>query len=297
MAFLKNCQEKIRSAKAALEEREKARHPDKEIDGKKQISFADHDANIMGKSGTGYSYAYNVQISVDSEYQIIVGQHVSQRANDYNEVAPALAQIKYQCGQLPEIMSMDNGYYSGENLATLEENKVEAYVAPNRKDKKGEPIKESTRKLKKSDFVYDKEKDCFCCPQKQALEFDRQASTRRYYRAEESACASCVLKNRCTKSTARTITTDGRDAERERMVERMEQAESKAIYDKRKVIVEPVFGQLKNTGFRGFSVRGKDKVKGESSLMSAAHNLKKMVSAYSRGLLREVDGKWVSMAT
>ena len=79
------------------------------------------------------------------------------------------------------------------------------------------------------------------------------------------------------------------------MVERMEQAESKTIYDKRKVIVEPVFGQVKNTGFRGFSVRGKDKVGGEFSLVSAAHNIKKIVGAFSRGLLREVDGKWVSM--
>jgi len=29
------------------------------------------------------------------------------------------------------------------------------------------------------------------------------------------------------------------------------------IYGQRKTIVEPVFGQIKNSGFRGFSVRGK----------------------------------------
>ena len=42
----------IRSAKAALEAREAALHPDQtpgDIDDKKQISFADHEARIMGK--------------------------------------------------------------------------------------------------------------------------------------------------------------------------------------------------------------------------------------------------------
>jgi len=40
---------------------------------------------------------------------------------------------------------------------------------------------------------------------------------------------------------------------------KMEEKSSKEIYKKRKVIVEPVFGQIKNTGFRGFSVRGHGK--------------------------------------
>jgi len=66
----------------------------------------------------------------------------------------------------------------------------------------------------------------------------------------------------------------------------MAQAESKAIYKRRKVIVEPVFGHIKNGGFRRFSVRGKDKVAGEFSLVCAAHNLKKVVKAAMTGLVR-----------
>ncbi len=67
------------------------------------------------------------------------------------------------------------------------------------------------------------------------------------------------------------------------MKERMEQADSKAIYQRRKVIVEPVFGHIKNSGFRRFSIRGKDKVAGEFSLVCAAHNMKKMVRAIMTG--------------
>jgi transposase len=66
----------------------------------------------------------------------------------------------------------------------------------------------------------------------------------------------------------------------------MEREESKEIYKQRKVIVEPVFGQTKNGGFRGFSVRGFSKVAGEFSLVCAAHNMKKMVKAIITGAVR-----------
>ena len=66
----------------------------------------------------------------------------------------------------------------------------------------------------------------------------------------------------------------------------MEQQSSKELYSKRKVIVEPVFGQIKNSGFRGFSVRGKEKVAGEFSLVCATHNFKKIAKAIFTGLVR-----------
>ena len=55
---------------------------------------------------------------------------------------------------------------------------------------------------------------------------------------------------------------------------------AKVIYGKRKTIVEPVFGQIKNSGFRGFCVRGKEKVAGEFSMVCAAPAFKKAGSRY-----------------
>jgi len=74
----------------------------------------------------------------------------------------------------------------------------------------------------------------------------------------------------------------------------MEQQTSKDIYSKRKVIVEPVFGQIKNSGFRGFSVRGKEKVAGEFSRVCAAHNFKKIAKAIVRGLIRPEFGNFTT---
>ena len=54
-------------------------------------------------------------------------------------------------------------------------------------------------------------------------------------------------------------------------------AEGRALYALRKQTPEPVFGIIKSVlGFRQFSLRGLDKVRGEWSLVTMAWNLKRM---------------------
>ncbi|MCY3768530.1 MAG: transposase [Gammaproteobacteria bacterium] len=64
---------------------------------------------------------------------------------------------------------------------------------------------------------------------------------------------------------------------------------------KNKVIVEPLFGQIRNGRFRGFSVRGKEAVSGEFSLVCTAHNLKKIVKAAMTDWVRPESGNWTMM--
>ena len=125
---------KIKAAKQALEEREEQLNPGKDIDDKKQISFADTQARIMGKKGR-FDYAYNVQISVDADLQIIVAQHISQSANDKQELEPGLKAIEDKAGRLPEQLSADNGYFSGNNLQALEQRVINAYIATDKGEK------------------------------------------------------------------------------------------------------------------------------------------------------------------
>jgi len=150
---------KIKEAKEALEKREQELNPGKEIEDKKQISFADKEARIMGKKGS-FDYSYNGQISVDEDNQIIVGQHLTQNANDKQEVEPALEEIKETTDDLPDKMSLDNGYMSGDNLESFDGKDIDVYVATGKGEKKDQrPIEESNRKIKKSDFIYDEDRD------------------------------------------------------------------------------------------------------------------------------------------
>jgi transposase len=64
---------------------------------------------------------------------------------------------------------------------------------------------------------------------------------------------------------------------KDRMAQKLASSEGKAIYARRKVIVEPVFGQIKEArGFRRFSLRGKQKVACEWALVCLTHNLVKL---------------------
>jgi len=281
---------KIQEAKEALEKREEELNPGKPIEDKKQISFADMDARIMGKKGSGFGYDYNPQISVDEDNQIIIGQHVSQNANDKKELEPALEAIQETTGQLPDKLSMDNGYLSGDNLEVIQNSGVDAYVATNKGEKKNKvPLDECERKVVKSDFEYDEANNSFNCPGGQKLIMISESSDGvRKYQGDAEVCTKCPFIKRCcqsTKGAARTITTDDKEPQRLLMNQKMEEEDSKEIYKQRKVIVEPVFGQIKNTGFRGFSVRGKEKVAGEFSLVCATHNLKKMIKAVFKGVI------------
>jgi DDE family transposase len=63
----------------------------------------------------------------------------------------------------------------------------------------------------------------------------------------------------------------------ERMAAKVRTPEGKALYARRKVIVEPVFGQIKEArGFRRFLLRGLAKIRGEWRLVCLTHNLLKL---------------------
>jgi hypothetical protein len=252
----------------------------------------------MGKKGD-FDYRYNGQISVDSKGQIIVGQHLSQNANDKQELRPALEQVEETTGELPEKLSADNGYMSGDNLDALDGSTVDAYVATDKGEKKNKvPLSESERKLVKADFDYNEQENTFTCPGGQILEMTKVSKDgNQTYQGNAEICGNCPYQGRCCQSkngNARTITCDDKEPLRQQMNRKMEEDSAKAIYKERKVIVEPVFGQIKNMGFRGFSVRGKDKAAGEFSLVCAVHNIKKIAKAMFRGVIRPENGKLVA---
>jgi len=64
---------------------------------------------------------------------------------------------------------------------------------------------------------------------------------------------------------------------KERMAAKVRTPDGKALYARRKVIVEPVFGQIKEArGFRRFLLRGLEKIRGEWRLVCLTHNLLKL---------------------
>jgi hypothetical protein len=104
---------------------------------KDQYNFTDPESRIM-KGADGFVQAYNAQAAVEPDLQLIVGQTVTQAANDKQQLMPLVEVIEQQSGQRPEEVLADSGYCSEQNLEALEsvsnpERRIEGYVATERK--------------------------------------------------------------------------------------------------------------------------------------------------------------------
>ena len=147
LRFRKRRLQKIEEAKQALEEearkeaqaaRPAADHPkavpDAQVKPKAQRNFTDADSRIMKDGATkAFEQAFNGQVAVDSEYQVIVAAGVTQECNDKHQVEPMVERMKANLGGVcPKQMSLDNGYYSDENVEFLRQAGIDAYIATGR---------------------------------------------------------------------------------------------------------------------------------------------------------------------
>jgi len=130
--------EKIGEAKRVLEERAREQAKRKgqseaeaKPEAKMQYNFSDPESRIM-KGSESFVQAYNVQIGVEPDLQLIVGQLVTQDANDKQQMQPVIEAIREQSGQKPAEVVSDSGYCSDANLSYLEEKKIEGFVAVDR---------------------------------------------------------------------------------------------------------------------------------------------------------------------
>jgi transposase len=146
---------KIQEAKRAVEQRardkaaaEGANPKQARPQDKDQYNFTDPQSRIM-KGADGFVQAYNAQAAVEPKLQLIVGQTVTQAANDKEQLIPMLATMEEQSGQRPDDVLADSGYGSEKNLDALnsEENperRIDGYIATERQ--KHDEYKESCPK-------------------------------------------------------------------------------------------------------------------------------------------------------
>jgi len=142
---------KIKQAKKVVEQRarDKAAEEGKSAeeakrakpDDKDQYNFTDPESRIM-KGADGFVQGYNAQAAVEPTLLLIVGQSVTEAANDKQQLMPMVELIEQQSGQCPQAILADNGYGSEENLEHLEsadqpERKIEGFIATG-KQKHGE---------------------------------------------------------------------------------------------------------------------------------------------------------------
>ncbi len=203
------------------------------------------------KSKDGFVQAYNAQIAVDSQAQIIVAQDVTQSAVDSGQLVPMTDAIETNLGRKPEQLSADAGYCSEANLEALENRGIDGYVATGRA----------------RDAVDDKGSDDDDVPgaPNPVSGSKPQPSTRAQAEPKPAAAPTRV----------------------EAMRAKLKAGGHASPYRLRKQLPEPVFGQIKQArGFRQFLLRGFDNIRTEWAIVCTAHNLLKLAQGWTLSAAR-----------
>jgi transposase len=99
---------------------------------KDQYNFTDPESRIMKNStDKGFDQHYNVQVAVDQDSRLIVGNTVSNHVNDQGEAIPTVDAIPTEVGK-PKAAALDKGYWSPTNVEELQGRGIEPYIATGR---------------------------------------------------------------------------------------------------------------------------------------------------------------------
>lgn len=245
----------------------------------KKINVTDPEAPLMRDGHGRIEPAYNGQIAVDSENQIIVAAAITRNEADNSELRPMMEQVKENLGSLPEQGSADAGYFSYDNLEYAL-GKIDLYL-PDPLLRALSTDKEGKFQYEKSRFRYDAKADLYICPEGRFLRkhgvMKRQGKPPlTVYRGD--SCGGCPVRQKCTKRPVREVFRDVREELMAAMRAKLQTEEGKKIYNKRMFTVEPVFGDMKwNRTKVMMSMRGELKTNGEFCLMCLVHNVKKII--------------------
>jgi transposase len=182
--------------------------------GLKKLSRTDEDARFLRQRGDKFVLGYSAEIAVSDDH-LILAQRVTQNAADNASLVPLIDAVEQNCGDTPDEVLADSGFFSIDNLNQLEQRGINAYVPDSN--------------------------------MAQALNLGTRCRTR--------ACAPA----------------------HRRMRAKLRSPGGQAEYARRKAVVEPVFGVLKQQrGMRQFRTRGLERVQCELSLATLAYNITRL---------------------
>ena len=289
---------KIRALRGRLEAEQRAAQglaDDQQptIADKEQRSFADGDARMMLLKRGDYGYAYNAQAAGDETSGIIVDADLTNVGPDMSHLPGLVSQVRTLRAiaglagvdrATSTTVSADAGYFSHDNAAA-DGAGIDLLIAAGRADPAARPTKDGTV-FSLEAFGYDPVADVWVCPAGRPLVHEgtppgamgRPATNR--YQAAPTDCAVCPLRVRCLApgEIGRVLVARPGRVAGATMRLKLRQPDARRRYARRKVIVEPVFGQLKEArGFSLVSLRGLVLAKAEYLLACLAHNLGKLL--------------------
>lgn len=292
--------EKLRKAEQLRAEVKAALEQVAEED-RERINLTDSEANLM-KGRQGFIAGYNLEAAVSplkaneagKSGLFLTAVEVVQDPDDHNQLIPMLEQATENTGKQADRSLADAGFHSGANLDTCEK-REQVIVMPESQERALD------QPYHKDKFSYDTDTDSYRCPRGQTLKLVRQRRFRQtlvyIYRGSAAICRQCAAWGICTKNKhhGRELQIGENEGALRRHRVWMATEEAKTIYKRRKELIEPSFGIIKEQmGIRRFLLRGLNNVRPEASFLATAFNLRTLYSVW-RLWTEEKRKKWVTI--
>jgi transposase len=242
-------------------------------------SPTDPDAKIAVKVGKPRQLCYLASMAVDAAKGVIThiqGDLADKKDSRYLQDIVKHTKTRLQRHQLSmQYVLADTGYSSGENYAFLEREKLIGYI----------PV-HAHFQLHREGFHYDREQDCYICPNNKILSFKRIYTDRDYYlkktyRSSSSDCTPCPLRQACLGNRVKEKKLEITYFQDQYARAYHRQHSLKGVIHKklRQSKVEPVFGTLLNyLGMRRVNTKGQPAAHKSMLMAATVFNLKKYLT-------------------
>jgi hypothetical protein len=234
------------------------------------------------KVGDTNRYAYNAQAVADGQEGVIVACDVNRQETDNGQLVPMIQQARENLGVAATntVTVADTGYGAGADLQAAAEQHLPVLAPP----AEGAPGKDNP--YASQHFHYNPAAHTVTCPQGHNL--DHEGRTRKEgVGIERFRChrRDCPVRTRCTGDPkGRQIEIRPHREEVQAMRRRLQDPDSRALWEQRARIIEPRFGQIKqHDGFRQWTVWGLEGVKTQWTMVCATLNLRLLYRRWQAG--------------
>jgi len=275
LAKSQNLKERIKEVLASFEE-----------DDRKYTNQTDPDCRLI-KSIQGKHASYNIQSVVDDKHGLIVHAEATAEVNDRNQFARQIDQANDVLEKPCKTACADAGYADTDELAKIDEQGVKVIVPSQR-----QALHEEEGPFSKTHFTYNKDLDCYFCPQGHTLTYRRIEKKKNhliYQIKNRKLCYACQHYGQCTQAkSGRSIARLHNEDIKLKLEAQYEEASSQEIYKRRKTRVEHPFGHIKrNLKTDAFLLRRKGGVQAEASILATCFNMARMITIFGVGNLIE----------
>ncbi len=268
--------------------RERVRDALRELEaaGEDHLHPHDRDARVMKCRDTGSNtFSFNDQAVVDEKSGLLVAEEATDEPTDSRQLAGMVEAVKHTVGTGAETTVADGGYASAQQFAQAEQDANAVLVSlPKR-------LRENPdTPFAGANFRYDAATNTMHCPRGESLEYTHtrwHAGKQESLRCYRCRNKHCPVRAHCSKDRkGRKIEIGEHYEALERQRDKYRDATQRANLAKRRYLIEPVFGWIKQQlGFRRHTVFGLDGVRAEWSLIATVYNLHRLHKWWREGNL------------